>query len=136
MILQHNTSLTVGDYTDITEATQSLTVFRVGDAVSKSTSQTGETASLYLAANDTKSIALPLGYTTANILRLVGTTSGTIKIVMTHPTLGAQTLIIKGGGISICSRVSSLSLTEMAGSATSFSWSIMQISASNSEDFQ
>ena len=135
MILQHNTSLTVGEYTDISEATQSLTVFRVGDSVQKCTSQTGETSSLYLAANETKSIALPLGYSSANVLRLIGTTQGTLKIVMTHPTLGAQTMLIKGGGINICSRISSLQITEMAGSTTSFSWSVMQIADTSSEEF-
>lgn len=136
MILQHNTGLTVGDFTDILKVDSQKTIFRVGDAVQKTTSNAGETAYLFLSANDTKTITMPLGYSDADTIRLIGQASGTLKMVLTHPTLGAQTMLLKGGGVSICSRITSITVTEMEGTSASFTWSIMQTTTANSEDFQ
>lgn len=129
MILQQNIGFTVA------ESTSSKPIFRVGSSDVKATSATGESGYLSFNANETKTIALPLGYSSDNIVRFVGKTNGTLELNITHPTLSTQTITIKGGGIMLSMRMSSISITEKAGSPSYFEWSIMQKETTNSEEF-
>ena len=135
MILQHNTSLTVGDFNAIVDAEQNKTLFRVGGSVNKNTSVSGESAYLSFNANETKAIAIPLGYSSDDTLRIIGQVVGTLQLTVTHPVSGAQVLTLKGGSVTLNMRVSGISLTEMAGASASFTWSIVQITSANSEEF-
>lgn len=136
MILQHSASLTVSDNDDIKELSPSDYVFRSSYAVSKNTSLVGDSAYLYLNANETKSVAIPLGYSSANRLRMIMQVNGVVEINITHPVLGLQTAIAKNGSFCLSMRVDAISCTEKAGSASSVKWSMMEISDANSEDFQ
>lgn len=129
MILQQNIGFTVA------ETATEMPVFRSGSSDVKSTSLTGETAYLSFNANETKTIAIPLGYSSDNMLRFIGKTNGTLELNITHPTLSTQTITIKNGGIMLSMRMSSISITEKAGSATWLEWSIMQRDSANSEEF-
>ena len=133
MILQQNIGFSVAENDTLAEEGQ--TNFRVGSAVQSLTTQYGETAYLSFNANDTKTIPLPLGYSSDNRLRFVGQTNGTLELTITHPTLGAQVLTIKGGGIMLTMRVSSISITEMAGTSAYFKWSLMQTDTTSTEVF-
>lgn len=133
MILQHNTGFSVADSDTLNE--DNKTIFRVGCTEQTITSLNGESAYLSFNANETKSIALPLGYSSDNRLRFVGQTNGTLELTVTHPTLGAQTLTLKGGGLSLVMRASAISLTEKAGTSAWFQWSIMQTEATSTEVF-
>lgn len=133
MILQHSTGFSVADSDTLSE--DNKTIFRVGCSEQTVTSLTGETAYLSFNANETKTIALPLGYSSDNRIRLVGQTNGTLELTITHPTLGAQTLTLKGGGVSLVMRISSISITEMAGTSAYFQWSIMQTATTSTEVF-
>ena len=78
---------------------------------------------------------LPLGYSSDNRLRFIGQTDGTLELTIVHPTLGAQVLTIKGGGLMLTMRVDSISITEMAGTSAYFKWSLMQTDTTSTEVF-
>jgi hypothetical protein len=135
MQLQHNTAITVANSDTLTDASQGISVFRVGASVAKSTSATGESAYLSFNANETKTIALPLGYSSANRARFVAECVGTLEITITHPTLAPQKITVKDGSIAFSMRIDSVSITEKAGASASMTWSFFQADSTNPEAF-
>lgn len=136
MILQHSLGFTVADADKIDSVETSDLAFRYSYQVKKNTSKTGQSALLSFNANDTKTIALPLGYSSADRCRFIGKVIGTLELTITHPTLGAQIITLKDGSFTISMRMSSISLTEKAGKSATLQWSMFQMLDSNSEDFQ
>jgi hypothetical protein len=135
MILQSNIGFTAADSDTIQESGPENAVFRIGTTMSKQTSACGQSAYLSFLANDTKTIAMPIGYSSDDRLRFVGSVTGTLRVTITHPTLGDQTITFKNGGFTITMRMTAISITEEAGSSASLAWSMMQTDTVSSEEF-
>jgi hypothetical protein len=135
MILQNNIGFTIADSATIEESSLTNSIFRVGSSLSKKTSENGQSAYLSFLANETKTIALPLGYSSDDKVRFVGKVTGTLSMTIIHPTLGAQVILLKGGGFAITMRIASVSITEVAGTSSTMSWSMMKTETTSTEDF-
>jgi hypothetical protein len=131
MQLQHNTAFTVSESDTIDSVRSDQIVFRVSRPVSVSTSENGETAYLSFNANETKTIIIPLGYSSAERCRFIGKASGTLEFTVTHPTLGAQKMTVKNGSVTFSMRMTAISITEKAGASATLQWSLVQIDSTD-----
>ena len=135
MQVQHNNAFTVSESDTIDSVETSDLIFRVSGANSSQTSVAGESAYLSFQPNETKTIAIPLGYSTDDRCRFIAEVSGTLQVTVTHPTFGAQIIILKDGSTILSMRISSISCLELLGSIASIRWSLFQISNTDPEAF-
>jgi hypothetical protein len=135
MIVQHTSSITVAEAETIDSVSENSIVFRSKISVGKNTSQSGQSAYLTFSANQTKTIDVPIGYTSDKRIKLIGECNGTLEVNVTHPINGSQKLILKNGSLIFSMRMTGITIIEMAGSSAWFKWSMMQIDDINSEDF-
>jgi hypothetical protein len=134
--LQNNIGFTVADSATLVDAvTSGSCLFRVGTGTKKETTLSGESAYLSFVANATKTITIPLGYSSADRSRFIAKCSGTFEITVTHPTLGAQVLTVKDGTVTFSMRMTGISIVEKAGTASTITWSLYQIDSTDTEAF-
>jgi hypothetical protein len=136
MQTQHTTAITVANSATIEQTSPKAMVFRVGRSYKRTMSTCGQSAYLFFSANETKTITLPIGYSSNDRIRFIAECDGTVEITVTHPTLGAQITTIKEGSFVVLMRITGVSITEKAGRNTTLNWSMFQDNQVTEEDFQ
>lgn len=134
-VVQHQFGFTVANVDSVVNAEISDIVFRSSLAETQNSSISGDTALLTFNANETKTIALPIGYSSAQRSRFIVKVLGTVEMTVTHPTLSNQIITIKNGSCTFSMMISSISCTEKAGSTASLTWSHFQCDGTHPGEF-